>query len=102
MAWEERRGRAYYYRSVRRGGRVAKEYVGPGPIGEPTASLDAERRAESDQERRRRAAMLELMRWGFKAAWMADGGKRPPPNSARAETLLKRPMFCGAVARAVA
>ena len=43
-------------------------------------------------------ASLELMRWGFQPAWMRDAGKRPPPINARAESLLERPMFRGAVA----
>jgi putative SOS response-associated peptidase YedK len=39
---------------------------------------------------------LELMRWGFAPAWMTSH-KGPPPINARAETLLERPMFRGAV-----
>lgn len=42
---------------------------------------------------------LALARWGFQPAWMRDGGKRAPPINAKAETLLERPMFRGAVAR---
>ncbi len=42
---------------------------------------------------------LRAMRWGFKPAWMKDGGKRPPPINARSETLTERPMFRGAIAR---
>jgi putative SOS response-associated peptidase YedK len=41
---------------------------------------------------------LERMRWGYKPAWMKDA-KRPPPINARAETLLERPLFRGAVRR---
>jgi hypothetical protein len=44
VAWEERGGRRYYYRSVRRGGRVVKEYVGTGPLTEATVQLDEEDR----------------------------------------------------------
>ena len=36
------------------------------------------------------------MRWGFQPAWMAGKSNRPPPISARGETLLERPMFKGA------
>ena len=37
------------------------------------------------------------MRWGFRPAWMKDAGKRPPAINARAETILERPLFRGAV-----
>ena len=39
---------------------------------------------------------LRQMRWGFQPAWMKEA-KRPPPINARAETLLDRPMFRGAL-----
>jgi hypothetical protein len=51
VAWEERGGRRYYYRSVRRGGCVVKEYLGTGPVAEATAQLD-----EEDRRRRKEAA----------------------------------------------
>ena len=41
---------------------------------------------------------LVTMRWGFQPAWMRGDGQRPPPINARAESLLERPMFRGAVA----
>jgi hypothetical protein len=48
MAWETRRGgRRYYYRSVRRGGRVEKEYLGGAPWVDAAARLE-----EMDRERR--------------------------------------------------
>jgi hypothetical protein len=51
LAWEERSGRRYYYRSVRRSGCVVKEYLGTGPVAEATAQLD-----EEDRRRRKEAA----------------------------------------------
>jgi len=65
VAWEERGGRRYYYRSVHRNGRVVKEYIGTGPLAEATAQLDeAERRkregeARAWKEERRRMEELE-------------------------------------------
>jgi hypothetical protein len=55
MAWETRRGRKYYYRSRRVGGRVVKQYFGRGPVAELAAAMDADQRA-------RRAAEAEVAR----------------------------------------
>jgi hypothetical protein len=40
VAWEERRGSLYYYRSMRDGKRVRKEYVGAGEVAEALAHAD--------------------------------------------------------------
>jgi putative SOS response-associated peptidase YedK len=42
---------------------------------------------------------LQPMRWGFQPAWAAPAPNRPAPINARAETLLERPLFRGAVVR---
>lgn len=42
--------------------------------------------------------VFRWMQWGFRPAWAKDQHGRPPIN-ARAETLLERPLFRGAVAR---
>ena len=44
MAWERRGTRMYYYRSVRRDGRVTKIYYGTGVIGQLAAAAEARRR----------------------------------------------------------
>src|SRR4051794_29061450 len=40
MGWEERRGKRYYYRKRRIGGRVISEYVGSGEAAEVAAAQD--------------------------------------------------------------
>ena len=51
MGIEYRRGRPYFYRKVRRGGRVVSEYAGGGAIAECLAML-----AETDRNERERDA----------------------------------------------
>ena len=46
MGWEQKRGRSYYYRKVRVGGRVRSEYVGSGMLGQLCAADDANQRRE--------------------------------------------------------
>ena len=50
MGWEERRGRLYYYRSVREGKRVRKEYIGGGALGQILAQLDELNRLQREVE----------------------------------------------------
>lgn len=63
MAWERRANRGrYYYRGRYVDGRVVKEYIGTGEVGEIAARLDAEARARRAAEaaaNRAREAMLE-------------------------------------------
>jgi len=40
MGWEQRRGRSYYYRNLREGGRVRSEYIGGGTLAELCAEHD--------------------------------------------------------------
>ena len=61
MAWEQRGNRSYYYRSVRSGGRVTKEYAGGGFMGLLAEEFDAEQREQRAYERARRKADQE--RW---------------------------------------
>ena len=59
MAWAQRGGRSYYYRSVREGGRVKTEYVGGGEVATLLAELDAIKRAERAEEAEERRAEEE-------------------------------------------
>jgi hypothetical protein len=59
MGLVARDGRPYYYRSVRRGGRVTSEYRGAGQIAELAASLDAVQRERREAERQAERAERE-------------------------------------------
>jgi hypothetical protein len=62
MGWERTRsGGRYYTRSRKRGGKVIREYVGGGPVGELAAAADALRRAQRQAEWEARRA--DKARW---------------------------------------
>lgn len=70
MAWEKReRGGRYYTRSKRVNGRVVREYVGKGPLGELKARQDEQRREEQLTER------LELQELREEAKQVTDALK---------------------------
>ena len=73
MGWETRGNGSYYYRKVRRGGRVCSEYVGRGLVADILADIDDDarhdaqvqqqaRRAEVDAERHTAATLAEVDR----------------------------------------
>lgn len=51
MGWEQRRGRSYYYRKVREGGRVRSEYMGGGTYAQRCAEIDGSDRQERAAKR---------------------------------------------------
>jgi hypothetical protein len=50
MSWENRKNGRFYYRAVKRNGRVIKKYVGCGAVGEVAAALVARARQERADE----------------------------------------------------
>jgi hypothetical protein len=50
MAWEQRGRHTYYYRSVRRHGRVTKDNLGTGSLAALSVATDAQRQAQCQAE----------------------------------------------------
>src|SRR5262245_44540118 len=72
MAWEQRGPHTYYYRSIRRHGRVTKDYLGTGPLAELSAAEDAARRAQRHIEAetwRQEQAALDALDQQIDAWW---------------------------------
>ena len=66
MGWETRGERSYFYKKVRRGGRVLSEYIGTGPLAEFMASKTIEKRfrrvTEGEAEQAQREALEAIER----------------------------------------
>ncbi len=73
MAWERRGDNLYYYRSVRDGGRVRKEYVGAGEIAQLVAHADETIRRSRDARAEREREDLERARALASAVEELDG-----------------------------
>jgi hypothetical protein len=58
MAWQQRGDKRYLYRSVKRQGRVIREYVGTGPVAEAMAAVEAHERAQRQATRDTQRALL--------------------------------------------
>jgi hypothetical protein len=72
MAWEQRGSHTYYYRSVRRNGRVTKEYLGTGPLAALSVAADAQRQAQRQAEAeawRQEQAALDALDQQIDAWW---------------------------------
>jgi hypothetical protein len=56
MGWKTIKGRRYYYKTEREGGRVKTQYFGAGESGRWISLLDAEDRDEREAKRNKRQA----------------------------------------------
>ena len=68
MAWEDRRGRSYYYAKERQGSKVISRYVGSGEVAHLVDQFSGERREEDAERRSGIAAEVALMVAEDKAA----------------------------------
>ena len=50
MAWEQRNGKLYYYRKIRRGRQVISEYIGAGLSAELICKIDQSERKQREFE----------------------------------------------------
>src|SRR4051812_13236287 len=57
MGWERRGAGEFYYRTLRRGAKTERVYLGKGPEAELAAALDQQRRRQRDRERQDRGLM---------------------------------------------
>ena|ERR1700742_4411424 len=72
MPWEERAGRRYYYRKVRRGGRVFSVYEGAelaGVLAEQQDASGRETKARAREKLRREIAHQDLIDAKINRAW---------------------------------
>ena len=60
MAWQQRNGRRYYYRSRREGGRVTHDYFVTGPLAWTVAKMDAGERERQQAQAEAEAALRRL------------------------------------------
>ena len=62
MSWEQRQNGGWYYtRSRKVNGRIVREYVGGGLVGQLSAELDDEERAQREETRRQRQSEREML-----------------------------------------
>ena len=91
MGTEWRRGRPYYYRKVRRGGRVVSQYVGRGPLAELLGTLDQLLRIEGGSRPRRGGPSASGWRPRTGTCGLLRPGGRRRPGGPRGGRLSSAP-----------
>ena len=80
MAWEHRGAQTYYYRSVKRGGRVSKVYMGKGPFVGMLAE-EVELRNGRSVKPKPRPGSRPAKTWRPSMPRLAPGGTQEAPSS---------------------